>query len=74
MTLYLSVGFQFRKNVVPTFLQRSILTLMSMYQLLSLHLSSIQGMTSKDPLYYVDATLQEATHDAFVMHLGVNDM
>ena len=45
-----------------------------MYQLLSLHLSSIQGMTSKDPLYYVDATLQEATHDAFVMHLGVNDM
>ena len=74
MTLYFNVCFQFRKNFVPTFLQRSTLTSMSMYQLLSQHLSDIQGMTSKDPLYYVDATLQEATHDAVVIHLGVNGM
>ena len=47
---------------------------MSIYQLLNLHLSDIQGMTSKNPLYYVDATLQDATHDAAVIHLGVDDM
>ena len=47
---------------------------MSMYQLLSLHLSDTQGETSKDPLCYADVTLQEATYDAVVIHLGVNEI
>ena len=47
---------------------------MSMYQLLSLYLSDNQEETCKDPLCYVDVTLQEATDDAVVIHLGVNEI
>ena len=47
---------------------------MSMYQLLSLHLSDNQGETSKDPLCYADVTLQETTYDAVVIHLGVSEI
>ena len=74
LTLYLNLCLQFWKSFVPRLLQRSTLILMSMYQLLSLHLSDNQGETSKDPLCYADVTLQEATYDAVVIHLGVNEI
>ena len=74
LTLYLNVCLQFWKSFVPRLLQRGTFTLMRMYQLLSLHLSDNQGETSKDPLCYADVTLQEATYDAVVIHLGVSEI
>ena len=66
MTLYLNVCLQLRKSFQLNFGEY-----VSTVELL---LSDIQGATSNDPPCYVDATLQEATYHAIVIHLGVNDI